>query len=232
MPTAYDDEVRHAIISKLVSALLHVYDVVVRVDPDEFLVVDPRVAPSLADWVRQMEIPYLTARGFDVIQLEGEAPLPKEPDTPILTHRAFAYPNAALNKTCIVKTPTEWSGGFHGASVFPRFGPVFMLHMKRLDIGWQVDWFRHMLQNISQNEKTDEALKSYYRADQDDIRNYHLGVENRDRLYGIDAWYRHEFTTAFTEQISFSPLSGMYVGGFDHEGVLCEIIPEWRELFF
>ena len=123
-------------------------------------------AASLATFIDSLDAPYLTARGFDVIQLPDEKPLPHPPPGPILRDRGFAYPNTALNKTCIVRTQVAWSAGFHWASVHPRLGPLFMLHMKRLDIGWQVGWFGRMLDNIRDNPKVDPMFKEYYAPDE------------------------------------------------------------------
>ena len=230
LPVAYDDGIRHAIVSHLVAALLVTYDTVVRVDADEFLVVDPRASASLADFLQTDEAPYLTARGFDVIQLTGEPALAAVPAAPILSERRFAYPNTALNKTTVVRTPVRWEGGFHCADVYPRFGPLFLLHMKRIDIGWQLAWFRRMTENISANPKAENYLKDYYAPDEVRIRDYHAGVENRTRLAGIESWYREAFTADFLAHTQLTPHNGIYQSRFDHEDVLCEIVPEWKAL--
>jgi hypothetical protein len=230
LPVGYDDTTRRAVISQFVSSLLPCYDAVIRVDCDEFLVVDPRSAASLAAFVDGLDAPYMTARGFDVIQMPDEPPLPEKPDASILKDRAFAYPNTALNKTCIVKTPVTWSAGFHAASVYPKFGPLVMLHMKRLDIGWQVGWFSHMFENIKDNPKVDKIFKDYYTPDKEKIRNYHRDVTGRPRLSGIDSWYRHDLTKNFLEKTRFVPSDGLYYSDFDHEMVLCEIPREWKSL--
>ncbi|MDE2333571.1 MAG: hypothetical protein KGK10_03440 [Rhodospirillales bacterium] len=176
LPVGYEDNTRLAAITPLVASLLSCYDVVIRVDADEFLVVDPRVAPSLAAFVAAMDQPYLTARGFDVIQLPDEPALPETPAGGILQHRAAAYPNTALNKTAIVRTPLAWSAGFHSANVFPRFGALFMLHMKRLDIGWQMAWLREMSENIAGDPKVEWIFKEYNEPDLQRIGDYHRGV--------------------------------------------------------
>ncbi len=230
LPVGYEDHTRLAAITPLVTSLLACYDVVIRVDADEFLVVDPRVAPSLAAFVEAMEQPYLTARGFDVIQLPGEPALPEVAAGAILQHRAAAYPNTALNKTAIVRTPVAWAAGFHSASVFPRFGALFMLHMKRLDIGWQMAWFREMTDNIAGNPKVEQMFKDYYAPDLARITAYHRDVAVRPHVGGIDAWYRNGLMREFVENIRFTPGDGIYHSTYGHENVLCEIIPEWRAL--
>jgi hypothetical protein len=230
LPVGYDDATRRDVISRFVSALLACYDTVIRVDVDEFLVVDPRNAPSLAAFVDDLDAPYMTARGFDVIQLSDEPPLPEKLDVPILTERAFAYPNTALNKTCVVKMPVVWSHGFHSASVYPKFGPLFMLHMKRLDIGWQLRWFDRMLKNIKDNPRVHEMFKDYYAPDEEKIRRYHSGVMNRPRVEGIDSWYRQELLRDSLEKLKFVPADGLYHGEYGHEQVLCKIPQQWKSI--
>jgi hypothetical protein len=238
LPTAYDDQLRRDVIGRFVSTLLPCYETVIRVDTDEFLVVDPRVSPSLREFIENnMDVPYLTARGFDVIQLLDEPALPEVPDFPILRDRAFAYPNTALNKTCIVKTDMVWSSGFHWASVFPKFGPLFMLHLKRLDIGWQVNWFSRMSDNIKDNPTAPNSLKDYYKPDQQKIIDYHKGVYNRQKLSGIECWYRDQLVTDYIEKIKLVQNTDklghkirIYSGQYGHEHVLCEIPTEWKNL--
>ena len=230
LPVGYEDSLRCAVISKFVSALLRCYDIVVRVDIDEFLVVDPRVAPSLAVYVNDMKMPYITARGFDVIQLYEEPALPEKLAGPLLENRAFAYPNTALNKTCIVKHPVTWSSGFHWSTVYPKFGPLFMLHMKRIDIEWQVAWSKTMFESIKDDPSVNQHIKDYYSQSKANILGYHQDVGRRRQLSGIDSWYRDEITSNYLEKVEYQPNDGIYSGEYGHEHVLCEIIPEWKLL--
>ena len=230
LPVGYEDTTRKDVITRFVAALLPCYQTVVRVDADEFLVVDPRVAASLSDFFDQWEGPYLSARGFDEIQLAGEPDLAEIPSAPSLQNRACAYPNTSLNKTCIVRMPISWSPGFHSSSVFPKFGPIFMLHMKRLDIGWQLRWFARMLENIKDNPHVHQMFKDYYTPDEGKIRGYHDGVLNRPRLQGIDAWYRDNFIAIYLSKMKLVPADGIYHGEYGHEQVLCEIPPEWKSI--
>lgn len=229
LPVGYDDTVRCGVINDLVAALRHCYDWVVRVDADEFLVVDPRVAASLASFLETVEHPYMTARGFDVIQLTQEAPLP-EGLSHILAHREVAYPNSALNKTSVVRTAVKWSAGFHSASVYPHFGPLFLLHMKRVDIRWQMQWFARMTSTIKDNLNVAQIIKDYYVPDEEKITRYHREVGVRRRLSGIDSWYRQEFTQQFLDGLSLRIPEGVYAGAYGHELVLCEIPPQWKSL--
>jgi len=231
LPVGYDDNTRRKVISGFVTSLLGCFDTVIRVDADEFLVVDPRSSVSLSEYLANFDAPYLSARGFDVCQMPEEPALPEVPDFPILRDRSFAYPNTALNKTCITRVPVAWCQGFHFASVYPKFGPLFMLHMKRLDIGWQLNWFTRMSENITSNPTVPDSLRAYYQPDEEKIRAYHKGVAGRPRLAGIETWYRPRLTAEYLQKIAYDPASGLYHGTYDHELVLCEIPPEWKSIF-
>lgn len=228
LPVVYSDSIRSQFISDFVKTLLRVYDVVIRVDADEFLVVDPRVSASLRNFIETNNEPYVTARGFDVTQLPDEQYLPEHINTQLLKNRSFAYPNTALNKTCIIRTPVQWSDGFHWANVYPKFGPVFMLHMKRIDMQWQSRWFSEMVRNIETDSSASPDLLAYYRQKIEDIERYHLDVSRRDRYSGIDNWYRDDLINGFLGKIKYDRNSKFYTGEYGHEHALCEIEEAWK----
>jgi len=211
-----------------VAMLLGAYDVVIRVEADEMLVVDPRVAPSLRAYIEGTSRPYYTARGFDVIQTTGETPLVPGP---ILAQRRHAYPNTALNKTAIVRTPLHWNPGFHWCSAYPECDALFMLHLKRADIDQQLAWFSDMTAKIADNPAVPAATREYYRPDRAKIALYHNEVSTRPRLCGIESWYREAVQANYFRSISYSPKEDIYGGEFAHDHVLCEIPASWKNLF-
>ncbi len=227
LPHGFDDDKSAGVFADRVATLLRTYDAVIRVDVDEFLVVDPRVAVSLRDFLEKSNDPYYTARGFDVAQMPGEAPLVAGP---LLAQRRVAYPNSALNKTVITRTPLRWSPGFHWATVPPRFSGLFMLHLKRIDIDWQVNWFRTMTENIAAQADGSADLLDYYEPDRRKIEAYHEAVSHRPVLSGIDSWYRDAHQQQFMASIQHEPASGFHWGSFDHELVLCEIPTAFKQL--
>jgi len=231
LPVGYDDQTRRRFVNSFVASLFACYDVVVRVDVDEFLVVDPREGCTLGGYIEAMTEPYLAARGFDVVQMEGERALGENPVEPILSDRSFAYANSALNKTCITKMPIAWTDGFHWANVHPKFGPVFMLHMKRVDVDWQVGWFTKMTENIKDNPKVVQIFKDYYAPDEAKIRSFHKSVSARNRIGGgIQSWYRDNMMDEYMSRISLNA-AGTYYGKYGQElNVLCELPPEWKAL--
>jgi hypothetical protein len=223
LPSTFDETLRPGAFAELIDRLLETYDTVIHVDADEFLVVDPRVARSLAQFLDMNGDPYFTARGFDLVQL------PEEPDLvdgPVLKQRRYAYPNSALNKTAITRIPLRWGPGFHWASVPPRFGAVFLLHLKRVDIEWQLRWSR----NISAHPDIAHDLRNYYSADREAIQSYNEQVAERRRLSGIDAWYRDDHQAKFLSSIRHYAATGLYAGEYDHDLVLCELPEEFRAM--
>jgi hypothetical protein len=227
LPAGYEDGLRARVISDVVAVLLHTHDVVVRVDVDEFLVPDPREFASLRHLIEASDAPLLTARGFDVFQTMAEPPL--QPG-PVLAQRQWAYPNSALNKTCIVRRPRRWDIGFHWCDAAPVFGPLFLLHLKRADMGSQLRWGAAMTGNIGGNPRVTPDIHAYYRPDEEAAIHFHLGVSGRPKLKGIDAWYRDRFQQEFVDSIALNPANGLYMGQFSNEEVLCEIPAGWREL--
>lgn len=227
LPVGYEDGLRARLIGDYVATLLHAHDVVVRVDVDEFLVADPRHYPSLRHFIAAGDAPHLAARGFDVIQTVAEPPL--QPG-PVLAQRQWAYPNSALNKTCIVRRPRRWTPGFHWCDAAPVFGPLFMLHLKRVDMAEQFRWAAAMTGNIGANPQVGAEIKAYYRPAEAEVLKYHLDVSMRPRLKGIEAWYRDDFQQDFAASVAQNPASGMHVGRYGHDHVLCEIPDAWRGL--
>jgi len=227
LPIPWDDNTRAERFADLTAFMLGAYDVVIRTDTDEFLAVDPAVAPDLRTYLETTKRPYCTARGFDVTQTMGEAPLKQGP---LLAQRNLAYPNSALNKTCIVRMPIRWSPGFHWCTAAPEFGPVFLLHLKRIDVEVQLRWQDEILRHIANNPKIPQHTRDHYGFDRIKILEYNLGVSMRPRLKGQDAWYRHDFQRLFRDAVALDLRSGMYAGSFGHEEVLCEVPEAWRAL--
>ena len=101
-----------------------------------------------------------------------------------------------------------------------------MLHLKRVDINWQVDWYARISEST-----VDADLAEYYRADVQKIVDYHRGLSNRPILGGIENWYRDKHLSQYLQNITYRPKEGTYVGSYGHESVLCEIPEIWKQLF-
>lgn len=227
LPIPWDDGTRAALFSDLVTFMLGAYDVVIRTDTDEILVVDPAVAPDLRSYLQTMEGSHCTARGFDVVQTVSEAAL--EPG-PILAQRRFAYPNTALNKTCIVRTPVRWSPGFHWCTRPPQAGAVFLLHLKRVDVAWELRWHQEMLGRIGDNPKVPQYTRDHYSFDHEKVLKHNLFVSLLPRLTGIESWYREDLQLEFIASVQVEAGTGLQVGAYRLDEVLCAIPDAWRGL--
>ena len=89
------------------------YDLVIGVDADEFIVVDPKLGLSLPEFLERREIGVsLSALGLDFGQKVGE-----EPDVtdaiPFLQQRHYAQIGTRYTKPSIVAKPCVWGSGFH-----------------------------------------------------------------------------------------------------------------------
>ncbi|WP_136645939.1 FkbM family methyltransferase [Tabrizicola sp. YIM 78059] len=92
--------------------LLTRYDIVLRVDVDEFLVVDPAQG-SWTEVVKEaQDNGYLYAIGLDVVQnrkMEG----PLRLDVPILEQRSYAYFRGDYCKPCAIARAVVWTSACH-----------------------------------------------------------------------------------------------------------------------
>lgn len=104
---------RLGFLSKVAKSLLEQYDIIIGVDADEFLIVDPKVGKSLATYLSEIEInPSVSGLGVDVGQILG-----KEPDLdkgkPFLDQREYALLSSRYTKPSVISQPVNWGSGFH-----------------------------------------------------------------------------------------------------------------------
>ncbi len=100
-------------LSLQAATLLQTYDLVIGTDADEYIVVDPAVGSSLAEYLSRQDISIsMSALGLDFGQK-----LPEEQelhtDKPFLSQRRFAQIGTRYTKPCIVARPCIWGAGFH-----------------------------------------------------------------------------------------------------------------------
>lgn len=89
------------------------YDLVIGTDVDEFLLVEPSLNLSLAEFLSQRRISTsLSALGIDVGQhLENEAPI--DDALPYLRQRRYALLSDRYSKASVLARPVPWGSGFH-----------------------------------------------------------------------------------------------------------------------
>jgi len=89
------------------------YDLVIGVDADEFIVVDPRIGKSLPEYLSEKKISIsLSGLGLDFGQKLGEEPELDWNDG-FLKQRHYAQIGTRYTKPSIIAKPCFWGSGFH-----------------------------------------------------------------------------------------------------------------------
>lgn len=110
--------------------------VVLRVDVDEFVAVDPRAGLSLPDYLDRLGPGAMRAAlGLDVVHGPADAEL--DASRPILTQRRNAILTREFCKLVAVRNPPRWASGFHRGRRTPiDIGPDLLLfHLALFDRG-------------------------------------------------------------------------------------------------
>lgn len=207
----YSDDLRLVAISEFLAQLLKTYDAVVRVDVDEFIVVDPRARQTLCGFVEASSARHVTARGFDIIPAASDLPI--DFGRPVLRQRRLAFALTAMNKTCITREPLKWGRGFHYCSAPPALDGVFLFHLKRVDFALQRAWATRMANGFV----PDSFEAKYY---QDDLKVGENFVKSRWSRHSVDteeALDRTAFNQHFLSTIRLDDSSGLYEGDYDIE---------------
>lgn len=104
---------RLGFLSEVAARLLMTYDIVIGVDADEFLVVDPSCGKSLMEYLSAIEIaPCVSGLGMDIGQhLQNEQTLDYE--KPFLEQREYAYLSSRYTKPSVISKAVKWGSGFH-----------------------------------------------------------------------------------------------------------------------
>lgn len=124
-------------LSARAAELLRTYDLVIGVDADEFLVVDPKLGLSLSEYLSQAKINVcLSGLGVDVGQhTEQEGDI--RSDVPFLTQRHYARLSTRYTKPCVIAKPVRWGRGFHRVKGhnFHIGKDLFLFHFGYFDLG-------------------------------------------------------------------------------------------------
>ena len=89
------------------------YDLVIGVDADEFIIVDPKLGKSLPEYLDSLPVrESVSALGLDFGQKLGEEEEITS-DRPFLQQRHYAQIGTRYTKPSIVAAPLTWGSGFH-----------------------------------------------------------------------------------------------------------------------
>jgi hypothetical protein len=142
---------------KAAALLADGYDLVIGVDADEFVVVDPKLGKSLVEFLSGLDIKgSASGLGLDFGQKIGEEPDITE-DKPFLQQRHYAQIGTRYTKPSILAKPYIWGSGFHRIKGhnFHIVKDLYLFHfgyfdMKRLQDRFQdkdrlaQGWGKHM----------------------------------------------------------------------------------------
>lgn len=214
LPSLYDDTKRPLHIAARVTELLKTHDVVLRCDVDEFLVPDTRRHASLAAYVEANALPYVTARGVDLVEVEEDRPLILD-GRPLLEQRRWGVRTSSLSKTALTTAPVIWAPGFHAANVKPVFDDLFLFHTKFADVKGRVAWFDKMLGKVRPN--SNEAV--YYADGRAKIEGYSRWLCGLDRADAAKAtlFDSGAFDEVFLGTVARNEANGIEQGEFTVE---------------
>ena len=89
------------------------YDLVIGVDADEFVVVDPKLGKTLVEYLSELKIKgSVSGLGLDFGQKLGEEPDVTD-EKPFLRQRHYAQLGTRYTKPSILAQPYTWGSGFH-----------------------------------------------------------------------------------------------------------------------
>lgn len=124
---------RMAMVGHLGRSLLQLYDAVMFVDTDEFIVPDPQRYPDLRTYVvarSEDGINAVGSLGLNVVHNVGAEP-PLDLSQPLLGQRQLAKFLPLMCKPAIKWVPAHWSSGTHGIRTPYAVDPdLWMFHMK------------------------------------------------------------------------------------------------------
>lgn len=112
------------------------YDLVIGVDCDEFVVVDPKLGTSLSEFLSRQDIDVtISPLGIDIGQhLEKESEI--DPSRNFLEQRHYGYLCTRYTKGSILARPARWGRGFHRVKGhnFHICPDLYLLHFGCLDM--------------------------------------------------------------------------------------------------
>ena len=144
--TAYDkikgqvveaEKGRLALLSQKAAELLESYDLVIGTDADEFLIVDPALGISLAEYLSSKDIKIsLSGLGVDVGQNTKEETGIIE-NEPFLRQRHYARLSTRYSKPSVLAAPVVWGSGFHRIKGhnFHIAKDLYLFHFGYFDLG-------------------------------------------------------------------------------------------------
>jgi hypothetical protein len=125
---------KSTVANKLGAALLEMYDVVILVDADEFIVPDPRRYSGLREYLeRHPDADVLAPVGVNLVHVPDREPT-LDPTMPLLRQRRHVKVVPGMCKPAIKRIPARWTGGTHGIRApYGLSRDLYLVHAKYAD---------------------------------------------------------------------------------------------------
>jgi Glycosyl transferase family 2 len=131
----FDDFIRAEFVNNMQNALIKYYDIVIFVDVDEIICVDPALNVSLNQYLEKNISPTLSPIGLNVIHNRDAGEKDLDLSLPLFSQRRFVQFDAQYCKPSITSHPVRWGPGFHGlVNEREHFDPnLFIFHLRAFD---------------------------------------------------------------------------------------------------
>lgn len=173
------EKLRLRFLSEKASELLSSgYDLVIGVDADEFLVVDPKEGKSLYEYLCECEIDVsLSGLGLDFGQKLGEEGVLTDSSS-FLSQRHYAQIGTRYTKPSVIAKPCLWGSGFHRVKGhnFHIGKDLFLLHFGYSDL-------KRIEDRFNDKERVAQGWEKHLRKRSRTIR-YATNLPHRD----FDRW--------------------------------------------
>lgn len=138
------DKSRIQFLSNVAKTILEFYDIVIGVDADEYLVVDPVTGKGLAAYLSEIKIdPCVSGLGIDVGQDRNTEPI-LDRSKPFLGQRNYALLSSRYTKPSVISKPVNWGSGFHRVKGhnFTIDPNLYLFHFGSVDYDMILDRFK------------------------------------------------------------------------------------------
>ncbi|MDR1973236.1 MAG: glycosyltransferase family 2 protein [Bacteroidales bacterium] len=135
---------RLGFLSQRAKELFSSYDLVIGVDADEFLALDPLCKKSLHEYLSELPVrTSVSALGVDVGQ-DTNIEKALDLDKPFLLQRSYAFISSRYTKPVVIARPVRWGSGFHRVKWhnFHINKNLYLFHFGSVDYDMIMDRFK------------------------------------------------------------------------------------------
>ncbi len=153
------EKIRAAFMSSQAARLLETYDMVIGVDGDEFLIVDPALGMTLPEYLSTLpDYPCYSGLGVDVGQNTNCEGVIKE-DELLLNQREYALLDTRYTKASILAKPIDWGSGFHRVREYNYhiIKDLYLFHFGSFDLKKIEDRFKDKERTTAQRHVAKRA---------------------------------------------------------------------------